>query len=354
MIELQRSLVEELRHDPPDPKVIATALQKAVELEHATIPTYLYALYSLVPGRNDEVAAIIDSVVVEEMLHMTLACNVLNAIGGSPELDKPDFIPAYPGPLPGGVESQLTVHLRPFSMAQLETFLEIEEPEMPQHYKTLAATGDLVTIGVFYQAISDAIGRAGKSLFVPGPRNQVGPGLMNEAVVVRDVATAQQAIAVIVDQGEGTRNSPEEVVGSDYAHFYRFQEIQKGHRLVPNPNGRTPDDKYSFSGAPVPFDPTGVYGVPADPASSSYHGQQAFENDTFNYTYTSLLKALHLLVNGHNDAGQFNRALGLMMSLKGQARAMMSGLPDPEPNTTDLVGPSFQYQPVNPGPARVA
>ena len=246
------------------------------------------------------------------------------------------------------------MHLRPFSMDQLGTFLQIEEPEQPQHYRALAETEGVVTIGAFYHAISEAIGRAGPGLFVPGPRNQVGPDLMGESVVVHDVATAQQAITIIVEQGEGTPTSPDEGFGSDYAHYYRFQEIQKGHRLVPNPDGHTPDEKYSFTGAPIPFDATGVYAIPSDPSRTSYAGQQAFENDTFNYTYTSLLKSLHLLVNGHNTQEQLNRALGLMMSLKGQARAMVAGLPDPHPTATDFVGPSFDYQPVNPGPAAVA
>jgi inorganic pyrophosphatase len=38
------------------------------------------------------------------------------------------------------------------------------------------------------------------------------------------------------------------------------------------------------------------------------------------------------------------RAIGLMMSLKEQAKAMMSGIPNP----VIFTGPSFQYQPVNP------
>ncbi len=350
MIQLQKSLVADLVQDQPTPDAIVTALQHAVELEHATIPTYLYALYSLVPGKNDAIAEIIDSVVIEEMLHMTLACNVLNAIGGSPVIDSPGFIPTFPGPLPGGVEDQLTVHLRPFSMTQLETFLEIEEPEDPHHYQAMAATDQPLTIGAFYGEISAAIGRVGESLFVPGPRNQVGPDLMEESVVVTDVATAQQAITVIVDQGEGTAQGPQEVVGSDYAHYYRFQEIQKGHRLVRNPDGHTPDDDYTFTGAPVPFDATGVFPIPDDPALAAYTGQQAFENDTFNYTYTSLLKALHLMVNGQNTQQQFNRAIGLMMSLKGQAKGMVAGLPNPNPGPVNFVGPSFQYQAVEPAP----
>ena len=41
---------------------------------------------------------------------------------------------------------------------------------------------------------------------------------------------------------------------------------------------------------------------------------------------------------------QFNRAIGLMMSLKGQAKAMTSGIPNPKV----ITGPSFEYQPTNP------
>ena len=64
-------------------------LQWAIELEHATIPPYLCALYSIKPGKNTDAAAAITSVFVEEMLHLTLAANVLNAIGGAPVIDAP-------------------------------------------------------------------------------------------------------------------------------------------------------------------------------------------------------------------------------------------------------------------------
>src|SRR6516225_2856414 len=141
------------------------------------------------------IGQIIQSVVVEEMLHMTLASNVLNAIGGSPQIDKPGFIPTYPGPLPGGVEEQLIVSLAPFSMAQLETYLTIEQPEDPLQFPTaMAADASTVTIGEFYTKISKAIGVLGNGVFVDPPRNQVGPDLMGESVVVTNVATAQQAI----------------------------------------------------------------------------------------------------------------------------------------------------------------
>ena len=59
-------------------------LQWAIELEHATIPPYLSALYSIDPARNPEVAEVVRSVFVEEMLHLLLAANLLNAVGGRP------------------------------------------------------------------------------------------------------------------------------------------------------------------------------------------------------------------------------------------------------------------------------
>lgn len=349
MIRLKASVLEGVLQ-PKSAQDLWPALQQAIELEHATIPVYLYALYSLVPSQNAEIAAILQSVVVEEMLHMTLASNVLNALGGSPSIDRADFIPKYPGPLPGGVQGELTVHLAPFSIAQLDAFLAIEEPEDPIEFKSLrlmATMPEEITIGQFYTAILDAIELLGDGAFVRPARNQVGPDLMPESVVVTDVATAKQAITTIIEQGEGTSTSPLEIVGSGFAHYYRYMQIRKGYLLVKNPDPNLPpDQQYSYSGMPVPFDMGGVYAVPADPSSKNYApgSAQAFANDNFNYTYTSLLSALHAMFNGANTQDQFNRALGLMMSLKGQAMAMMSGVPNP----ALFIGPSFEYLPVNP------
>jgi hypothetical protein len=85
---------------------VVEALQNAVRLEHATVPPYLTALYTLKPGgAGVRVAAgILRGIVEEEMLHMALACNILNAIGGTPRIAEPGFIPDYPGPLPMGIE----------------------------------------------------------------------------------------------------------------------------------------------------------------------------------------------------------------------------------------------------------
>src|SRR5436190_1750680 len=95
---------------------LLAALQQAIQLEHATIPTYLYALYSIKPDSNKKIQQVLLSVVTEEMLHMALACNMLNAIGGSPVIDQPQFIPHYPGPLPGADENYLSGPLGRFSL----------------------------------------------------------------------------------------------------------------------------------------------------------------------------------------------------------------------------------------------
>jgi hypothetical protein len=346
MILLRKELAAGL--GGPDHDAVLAALQSAMELEHSTIPPYLYALYSLAPGTNKAVAEIIESVVIEEMLHITLASNVLNALGGSPVLDHPDVIPRYPGPLPGSVESGLVVGLAPCSVRLVgDVFMKIEEPEDPLHFPVqLAVAEEPITIGQFYERIKASIIALGEGAFAPGPRNQIGPDQMDHSVVVTGVESALQAIDTIIEQGEGTKTAPLEVVGSDYAHYYRFTEVFHGRRLIANPHtgpNAPPDQRYVYGGDPVPFDPEGVLAVPVNPTLAGYPaGSLAFVTcRTFNYTYTNLLKALHIMLNGAPE--RLSDAIGLMMSLKQQAidmatGAITGGMP---------VGPSFEYQPVN-------
>ena len=97
-------------------------LQWALELEHATIPPYLCALYSIKEGTNIESVEVIKSVFIEEMLHMALVANILNATGGKPRLDYPGFMKKYPTPLPHSDKS-FDVNLGKFSTESIECFL---------------------------------------------------------------------------------------------------------------------------------------------------------------------------------------------------------------------------------------
>ncbi|MDT7783362.1 MAG: hypothetical protein QOF58_1781, partial [Pseudonocardiales bacterium] len=128
-------------------------LQWAIELEHATIPPYLCALYSLDPGRNAVATQVVGGVFAEEMLHLALAANLLNAVGGEPKLDTPELLPPYPHPLPHGDKS-VHVHLAPFGPDALELFLRIEQPASAD---APAEADGYETIGQFYAAIEAGI-----------------------------------------------------------------------------------------------------------------------------------------------------------------------------------------------------
>src|SRR5262245_18452189 len=130
MLRIASADVEKVR-STDDIEGLREQLQRTIALEHATIPTYLYALFSIKPGRNAEAASILRAIVIDEMLHRTIVGNVLIAIGGQPAIDDPKFVPRFPGPLPLHV-SGLQVHLRPLSQMQIrEVFMEIEDPEYP-------------------------------------------------------------------------------------------------------------------------------------------------------------------------------------------------------------------------------
>ena len=167
-------------------------LHAAMQLEHATIPPYLTALYSMRPNTNMDASHVIRVVVVEEMLHLSLAANILNAVGGTPDLTTTDFVPVYPAYLPDG-EDDFQVDLQPFSEAAINAFLKIERPAAapdegaeliatdrppasclatPPHDSTLR----FFSIGQFYEEIrrgleylEGELAKEGRTLFVGDP-----------------------------------------------------------------------------------------------------------------------------------------------------------------------------------------
>jgi len=346
MIHLKAELLEDLKDSLPG---LRRAMQNAIELEHATIPPYLYALYSIKPGQNREIAGLIKSVVVQEMLHMSLDCNILNAIGGEPVIDRPYFVPKYPGPLPGAVDSDLIVPLAPFSKQLIQdVFMVIEEPEDPLHFpvlKTEALGGEpQITIGQFYEEIKKQILKLSstQNIFTGDPARQLTTGFtVLQTLKITDAKSAIEAINLIVEQGEGTKVSPLDPE-HELAHYYRYAEIFFGKKLIPNPNPKPGGPDYVYGGHAILFDPTGVWPVITNPSLNPYTpGTKAANlNDTFNYTYTNLLRSLHLTFNGEPD--RLGPAIGLMESLKEQAQVMMSF--ELVPGQT--AGPGFQYLPV--------
>ena len=115
--------IEKLRRD----------LQTALEVEHATVPPYLTALASIKNSFNHEIQKVIRSIVIEEMMHLALVANILNAVGGKPRLYSKDFLPHYPSRMPGGLQPDLIIPIEKLSLGLIRNiFMKIEQPTKEQ------------------------------------------------------------------------------------------------------------------------------------------------------------------------------------------------------------------------------
>lgn len=322
-------------------------LQEAVKLEHATIPPYLTAMFSFRPGANLRIAELIHSIVIEEMLHMTISANILIAIGGHPQINTPDFIPTYPGPLPMNI-GDLIVGIEAFSIELTKnTFMAIEEPENPIPIRTgalAAGEPEFSTIGQFYAAIQEKIRELGEGIFV----NKTAPPQVvdnkwfppKKLFVIEGVETACKGIDVITTEGEGTSSSPFQSPG-DPAHYYKFGEIVAGRELV-----RTRDG-FAYAGAPILFDPSGIWPLRSNCKIADFPlGSQARTRiEQYAYSYSTLLNALHQAFN--HDPSKLDAAIGMMYDLRVMAVALMQT--DTGDKTGQTVGPSYEYVQVQGG-----
>src|SRR5690348_16288010 len=323
-------------------------LQWAMEIEHSIIPPYLCALYSIPKGRNREAAETIASVFVEELLHMTLAANLLNAVGGAPVVDKPDFIPTYPQYLPHSARTFL-IPLARFSKATIETFMKIENPGLGASSETDAFHSQ----GQFYLSIEEGLKQlvaalGEQAVFCGDPKKQVTPDVFQytgsgRIIAVRDLESALAAVNEIEEQGEGL--TPKEVWDGDrdmfhpdrdeVAHFFRYQEVMLGRFYR---RGDTPAS--GPSGPSFEIDWNGSYPMRENPRSSDYApgSPVRVKMDAFNLLYSDTLRMLHRAFNG--EPAQVALSLSSMRELKTLAVDLMQ---TPSGDGTTTAGPSFEY-----------
>jgi len=341
-MRLQASILEGIRQ-ADTPEKLHRYLQNAIELEHSTIPPYLTAMFSLRPGRNRRIGELIRSIVIQEMLHMSIAANILIAIGGKPQINTPDFVPKYPGPLPMQIGDGLVVGIEAFSMPVVKNvFMAIEQPEeeIPVRLKAAQAAGEpeYATIGEFYDAIKAQIQALGNGIFVAktAPPQVVAPHWFapDKLYPIVDVETACNAIDLIKLEGEGTPNTPFQSP-DDPAHFYTFGSIVAGRELVQTPTG------YAYAGEMIPYEPDGVWPLrPNCKIADFAPGTQARTRiEQFAYNYSNLLNSLHLAFNGEPE--RLDAAIGVMYDLRVLSAAMMQTVADP--NTGQTVGPSYEF-----------
>jgi hypothetical protein len=173
-------------------------MQQAITLELATIPTYLSTYYSINRAQDQDVlhaklkaqlslsgersaceidylaqelkldvlvyanksAALVMSVVIEEMLHLALSCNVKQAVCEvAPDILGIGKVLSFPAELDGH-DPEFQIDAAKLSLKQLKTFLMIESPkpfENPQQEAQMLSTVEYKTIGGLYKKIEACI-----------------------------------------------------------------------------------------------------------------------------------------------------------------------------------------------------
>lgn len=320
-------------------------IQKAIELEHSTIPPYLTALFSIKSGSNRDISRLIYSVVIEEMLHFTIACNILNAFGGKPQIYFPAFIPNYPTSLPLNINNSLIVGLERFSKRQLtNVFMEIEEPEIPLVFpKNISFLKEdnpqFGTIGLFYAAIKEKI-KTFEIETLPGNKayQVISDRFSNrELFPILSKQDALNAIDIIVEQGEGTTIKPIDQF-NHLAHYYRFKEINIGRKLIENnsiPQG------YSYTGDDIELEEDKVYPIFPDTKLNQLLSNSIERNkaELFATTYTKLLKELDDTFNGSPQ--KLDDTFNTMANLRTIAEELVV-MPFPTKPAFN-VGPTFEF-----------
>lgn len=225
-------------------------LSEAAEIEHGLMCCYLYAAWSLrreAPEWSEAQHAAVArwrgelvGVAREEMVHLALVSNLLNAIGGAAHLTRPNF-PVWEGYHPTGV----TLKLTPFDRATMDHFVFLERPEnatdadgdgfdpgaffpRPLPAGRLVPTAqDFATVGHLYRGIADGLAAlcaklGPQALFIGDPALQLDARDLGLADVVRvvDLSSARAALDIIVTQGEGLQQC------DGHSHYRRFVSVR--------------------------------------------------------------------------------------------------------------------------------
>jgi len=340
---------------------LLSLLQKAMELELATIPPYLTALLSIKLPGNRIAANLIRSVAIEEMLHMVLVGNVIASLGDKVCL-RGASVPVYPlrlefegSPIN---DRDFDINLEPFSPHAIETFKKIEIPadllappagQQPQ--LNMVVPG--ITLGQFYDRIISML----QALCADYPENTVfcgAPGhQINERyywssggkpIVVSSLQTATEALTVIKKQGEASGNSIFDgdseyfAQPAEAAHYFRFNEIACGRYYRPDDHPRMPPSGENFD-----VDYMAVYPIKRNAKSTDYQAGTALAqlNDKFNLQYSLMLMQLELAFNGTPSA-LFDAISNGMHGMTSLAREMMCRPIDGDAGGTHGA-PSFEW-----------
>ncbi|MEI7489257.1 MAG: ferritin-like protein [Chryseobacterium sp.] len=382
--------------------VLQDLLQTAILIEHSTIPPYLTALYSIKDGTNLLASQIIRSVAVEEMLHMIMVCNVMNAVNIQPSVNKPQNYPTYPMKLPMNVD--FFVGLETFSTNSIATFIAIESPSSPlvkapvydhieenqsllksasveeNNFWTLENMKGFImknvhTIGEYYDvlffyivvfqiiAYYKANGKLPQTfeelntggIFTGNPAKQIRPeqyyGSGGKLHAVEALAGVIAVFQEIKGQGEGTDDTIFDVdpsqfeEGMELAHYFRFKEIFHEHYYLDgnykpfmDENGMMPVTTPPV-GKALPVDWNAAYPMKPNPKMADYQSNPQLYAQGKAFNQTYKNLLDAIQAAVEGDAKELEKSIMYMYALKEQAIGLMSQPLDSQYNA----GPTFEY-----------
>ena len=345
-------------------------LTEAAELEHGIMCCYLYATFSLKTSTaegvtQEQLSAIrrwrrlIRGISVEEMLHLGLACNLLTAVGGSPQVRRPN-LPYHPRAYPAAFQ----LRLAPLSIETLESFVAIEKPvndyteievadtlslptsERPSLSDIFSSERDYDTQGKLYRGIEDGLKyltqKHGEEALFLG-RSQLQPsapffGGLEGLAPVTDLSSALAAVDLIVRQGEGARR---ETVDS---HYSKFVSILDEYRALleadPKFQPARPALTNPYSIPPIDHQMTELYTVLDNPETADI-------SNLFDGCYELMIEMLGFVFvhAGDSEAATMQLAdttVGIMAEVLLPLGSALTRLPAGPSLPDQVAGPSFR------------
>jgi Ferritin-like len=180
------------------------------------------------------------------------------------------------------------------------------------------------------------MGKLGNGIFTRDPSRQVMGWIdQHHLHAVLNLDDALKAIELIIEQGEGTEQSPEDE--GELAHYYRFQQIQRHETLNRDP---AVPEGYEWGPPPVGLDTNGVWpmthNLPDVPLPQG--SEVARISDQFDGTFTLLINELQRTFSG--EPGALGPAMAQMHALRIEAARLV---PMKVPGRDETAGPRFLY-----------
>lgn len=255
-------------------------LQHAMDVEFWTIPLYLTALYSikglreLKPSDYPDAAKLVQSVAIQEMLHLELICNVSSALGHAPRFHPPRYREAHRIPFIHPRQEALPKNLHGYKCElgaldenRLKLFCAIELPHPPREirweeeasYDSIAMMYSALMRGVALQWDASYVGEARNtrqklSFQEYHPRSGRHHGFSQ---TVQSLDDALRAMDAIVEQGEGANSArvpvdfepPPLEAGKDFdpgwfrgelSHYHKFSILLHHRKKLPEVHAVVP------------------------------------------------------------------------------------------------------------------